>query len=90
MAREKGGEFKQNFEELDLHGQTLKEAEHAVEMFLFSLHKHGIGSGKIITGRGEGVLYYGIKRYLEGHALVRRVFDPPDSAGAAFLVELEN
>lgn len=90
MTREQGGEYKQNFEELDLHGQTLKEAEHAVEMFLFALHKQGVGSGKIITGRGGGVLYAGIKKYLEGHALVRRVFDPPDSAGAAFLVELEN
>ena len=69
---------------------SLREAEHAVEMFLFSLHKSGTGSGKIVTGRGSGVLYNGIKRYLEKHALVRRVIDPPNSSGAAFLVELEN
>lgn len=88
MSREKGAEFEKNFTELDLHGLSLKEAEHAVEMFLFSLHKSGTGSGKIITGRGSGVLYNGIKKYLEGHALVRNILDPPDSTGAAFLVEI--
>ena len=90
MSREQGGEFEKNFDELDLHGMSLKEAEHAVELFLFSLHKSGTGSGKIVTGRGSGVLYNGIKRYLEKHDLVRKIFDPPDSTGAAFLVELEN
>ena len=88
MARERGGEYEQNFTELDLHGMSLKEAEHAVEMFLFSLHKSGTGAGKIITGRGSGVLYNGIKKYLDGHDLVRKVLDPPFGAGSAFLVEI--
>jgi len=88
MKREKDGEFKENLDQLDLHGKTLKEAEHEVEMFLFTLYKSGIGSCKIITGSGNNVLFPGIKKYLENHALVRKFFEPPGSERTAFLVEI--
>lgn len=75
---------------LDLHGLGVKAALHATEDFLRDAQEDGLGSVRIVYGKGtrspggRGVLREVIPRWLdaEGRVYVRRWERCPDSSGA--------
>jgi DNA-nicking Smr family endonuclease len=75
---------------LDLHGLGVKEALRETERFLREAQAHGVGSVRIVYGKGlgspggRGVLREVIPHWIEqeGTALVRRYERRPDALGA--------
>jgi len=74
---------------LDLHGLGVKAALVETERFLADAQAHGLGSVKIVTGKGRGspggrgVLRDVVPRWLDtsGRQYVRRWERQPDSSG---------
>jgi DNA-nicking Smr family endonuclease len=74
---------------LDLHGLGVKDALAETERFLREAQLQGIGSLRIVYGKGRGspggrgVLREVVPRWLEdqGHGLVRRYERRPDASG---------
>lgn len=74
---------------LDLHGLGVKDALVETERFLADAQAHGLGSVKIVTGKGRGspggrgVLREVVPRWIEtsGQAYVRRWERCPDRSG---------
>ena len=75
---------------LDLHGLGVQEALRDTEQFLRDAQESGLGSIRIVYGKGKrspggrGVLREAIPRWLdaEGRVYVRRWERRPDSSGA--------
>lgn len=75
---------------LDLHGLGVKEALAETEQFLRDAQSEGVGSLRIVYGKGHGspggrgVLREVIPRWLDGpgHSLIRRYERRPDASGA--------
>ena len=59
-----------NVEKIDLHGEGVYEAEHAVDQFLHSSQFAGEHVVKIIYGVGTGVLARSIPAYVAKHPMV--------------------
>jgi DNA mismatch repair protein MutS2 len=57
--------------EIDVRGFEADDAIRAVERFLEDAHVGGLGTARIIHGKGTGVLRERMKRWLKGNALVR-------------------
>ncbi|MDX2166552.1 MAG: Smr/MutS family protein [Deltaproteobacteria bacterium] len=74
---------------LDLHGLGVKDALVETERFLADAQAHGLGSVKIVTGKGRGspggrgVLREVVPRWIEtsGRPYVRRWERCPDQSG---------
>src|ERR1051325_3336086 len=74
---------------LDLHGLGVKEARREIGQFLRDAYEHGVGSVRVVYGKGRGspggrgVLREVILRWLDtdGRELVRRYERKLDSAG---------
>jgi DNA-nicking Smr family endonuclease len=75
---------------LDLHGLGVQDALHATEDFLRDAQEAGLGSVRIVYGKGRGsrggrgVLREVIPRWLDtgGRVYVRRYERRPDTSGA--------
>ena len=57
--------------EIDVRGFEADDAIRAVERFLEDAHVGGIGTARIIHGKGKGILRERMKHWLQGNALVR-------------------
>jgi DNA mismatch repair protein MutS2 len=67
--------------ELEIRGQTIDEALPSLEKYLDDAYRAGLGSVRIVHGRGTGVLRKAVRDLLARHPLVRGVETPPHEEG---------
>jgi dsDNA-specific endonuclease/ATPase MutS2 len=61
--------------EADLHGMTVYEAKHELDLALDRASVQKERAVRVIVGRGSGRLYSEMKTHLRGHKQVDRVVD---------------
>jgi DNA mismatch repair protein MutS2 len=59
--------------EVDIRGQTVEEAEQALDKFIDDAILAGLGEIIIIHGKGTGALKKGVRAYLKAHRAVREI-----------------
>jgi DNA mismatch repair protein MutS2 len=67
--------------EIEIRGQTIDEALPALDKYLDDAYRAGLGSVRIVHGRGTGVLRKAVRDMLARHPLVRGVETPPPQEG---------
>ena len=73
--------------EIEIRGQTIDEALPSLEKYLDDAYRAGLGSVRIIHGRGTGVLRKAVRYLLSRHPLVRTVETPrPEEGGEGVTV----
>ena len=78
-------------QELDLRGLRAADALVRLEEFLDGAMRDGLGSVRVIHGRGTGALRHAVREHLSRHSLVREFGpEPPERGGnGATAVQLE-
>ncbi|MEE8470100.1 MAG: Smr/MutS family protein [Dehalococcoidia bacterium] len=64
---------------MDLHRLTVEDAIPALEEFLYATYQSGLRRVWVVHGKGTGVLRREVRRYLDGHPLVKS-HGPADSS----------
>ena len=65
--------------ELDLHAFHPRDIPSVVEEYVIEAHAAGLREVRLVHGRGIGVQRGIVQKVLEGHPLVERFADDPDS-----------
>ena len=65
--------------ELDLHAFQPRDIPSVVEEYVREAHAAGLREVRLVHGRGIGVQRGIVQKVLEGHPLVERFADDPDS-----------
>ena len=73
---------------IDLHSFAPRDVLSVVDDYLHAAHEKGFREVRLIHGRGKGVQRAAVQRLLQGHALVERFWDAPESHLGATLVRL--
>jgi DNA-nicking Smr family endonuclease len=73
---------------IDLHSFAPRDIVAVVDDYLHAAHEKGLREVRLIHGRGKGVQRAAIQRLLDGHPLVDRFWDAPESHLGATLVLL--
>jgi DNA mismatch repair protein MutS2 len=70
-------------DEIDLHRLTVDQALPRLEDFIYDAYQRGLAEVVVVHGKGTGVLKEEVRRYLNGHVLVRSYrVAPPERGGA--------
>ncbi|MEO1449701.1 MAG: Smr/MutS family protein, partial [Bacteroidota bacterium] len=69
--------------ELDVLGKRVEEALPKVDRWLDDLRMSGLREGRILHGKGTGILRDSIRRHLTGYAFVAQLSDAPVEQGGA-------
>jgi DNA-nicking Smr family endonuclease len=77
-------------EAIDLHSFAPRDVISVVDDYLHAAHEKGFREVRLIHGRGKGVQRAAVQRLLQGHALVERFWDAPESHLGATLVVLKH
>ena len=75
---------------IDLHSFAPRDVVSVVDDYLHAAHEKGFREVRLIHGRGKGVQRAAVQRLLQGHALVERFWDAPESHLGATLVVLKH
>ena len=75
---------------IDLHSFAPRDVVSVVDDYLHAAHGKGFREVRLIHGRGKGVQRAAVQRLLQGHALVERFWDAPESHLGATLVVLKH
>ena len=75
---------------IDLHSFAPRDVVAVVDDYLQAAHEKGFREVRLIHGRGKGVQRAAVHRLLQGHALVERFWDAPESHLGATLVVLKD
>ena len=75
---------------IDLHSFAPRDVVSVVDDYLRAAHEKGFREVRLIHGRGKGVQRAAVQRLLEGHELVERFWDAPESHLGATLVVLKH
>jgi DNA-nicking Smr family endonuclease len=75
---------------IDLHSFAPRDVISVVDDYLHEAHEKGFREVRLIHGRGKGVQRAAVQRLLQGHALVERFWDAPESHLGATLVVLKH
>jgi DNA mismatch repair protein MutS2 len=67
--------------QIEVRGQTIDEALPALDKYLDDAYRAGLGTVRIVHGRGTGVLRKAVRDMLARHPLVRGVETPPPQEG---------
>jgi DNA mismatch repair protein MutS2 len=67
--------------QIEIRGQTIDEALPTLDKYLDDAYRAGLGSVRIVHGRGTGVLRKAVRDMLARHPLVRGVETPPPQEG---------
>jgi DNA mismatch repair protein MutS2 len=67
--------------QIEVRGQTIDEALPALDKYLDDAYRAGLGTVRIVHGRGTGVLRKAVRDMLARHPLVRAVETPPPEEG---------
>ena len=73
---------------IDLHSFAPADVVSVVDEYLHAAREAGFPQVRLIHGRGKGVQRAAVQRLLNGHALVERYWDAPESHHGATLVVL--
>ena len=73
---------------IDLHSFAPGDVVSVVDEYLHAAREAGFQQVRLIHGRGKGVQRAAVQRLLNGHALVERYWDAPESHLGATLVVL--
>ncbi len=57
--------------EIDVHGKNVEEACFMVDKYLDNCILNGLGSARIVHGKGTGVLKKGIHAFLKNHPHIK-------------------
>lgn len=71
---------------IDLHSFAPADVVSVVDEYLHAAREAGFQQVRLIHGRGKGVQRAAVQRLLNGHALVERYWDAPESHLGATLV----
>jgi len=76
--------------EINVIGQTVDEATHAVEKFVDRAFLAGAVRLRVVHGSGMGILRKALRQFLQSHPHVASVSEPPqnEGGGGATVVEL--
>lgn len=75
---------------IDLHSFAPRDVLSVVDDYLHAAHEKGFREVRLIHGRGTGMQRAAVQRLLQGHALVERFRDAPESHLGATLVVLKH
>lgn len=75
---------------IDLHSFAPREVWPVVEEYLRAARDAGFSEVRLIHGRGKGVQRADIQRRLQGHPLVERYWDAPESHLGATVCRLRD
>jgi DNA mismatch repair protein MutS2 len=70
-------------DEIDLHRLTVDQALPVLSEFLYEAYRYGLREVVVVHGKGTGILRKAVRRFLDGHTLVRRHHEAPSDRGGA-------